>query len=360
MFSQVKYDSNGRFGIGTTSPENLLHLKASDPIMLFESLTEHDNTIRLCEGTTWLGAFLSYDGGVNKLIFGTHISSSTSTSDDKNVLSISRSTGQIELNPISTSYDFQSFVTKAPNYETQCYNVKLGTSNNFWVDGDGDVWHSGLHTISDASLKENVIDLTSSIDILAQLRPVQYNFVKGAFGERVDTTLSRDGEIRFGLIAQEVEKILPEIVSSRGDSLKAISYLELIPFLIDAIQSQQNEIVALKNRITEAIQDDELKNALVSSFDNPYNEPLQPTLSQNVPNPFNENTIIKYSIPSINSTAMINVYNLQGKQLKSYKISHFGEGEIIIPAAELDPGIFIYNLIVDGSEIESLRMVLTD
>lgn len=217
-----------------------------------------------------------------------------------------------------------------------------------------------MHTISDASLKENVTDLPSSIDILAQLRPVQYNFVKGAFGERVDTALSKDGEVRFGLIAQEVEKVLPEIVSSRGDSLKAISYLELIPFLIDAIQSQQNEIVALKNQIAGVIKDEELKNAQVFSFDNPYDESSQPTLSQNIPNPFNENTVIKYSIPSMNTTAMINVYNLQGKQLKSYTITRLGEGEISIPAAELDPGIFIYNLIVDGSEVESLRMILTD
>lgn len=104
MFSQVKYDSNGRFGIGTTSPAYLFHLKAYDPVMLLESSSGHDNTIRLCEGSnTWLGAFLTYDGGLDKLIIGTHIYSGTSTSHNKNVLTIKRSDGQVELNPISTS-----------------------------------------------------------------------------------------------------------------------------------------------------------------------------------------------------------------------------------------------------------------
>ena len=61
------------------------------------------------------------------MIFGTQVASGTSKIDDKNVLTISRNTGQIELYPISNAYNFQSFVTKVSKYETQCYNVKLGS-----------------------------------------------------------------------------------------------------------------------------------------------------------------------------------------------------------------------------------------
>lgn len=351
-FSQAKYTSSGYFGIGTTSPETLLHLKASDPVLLMESSGEHDNTIRLCEGTTWLGAFLRYDGGINKLILGTHISSSTSTSDDRSVLTLNRSTGQIELNPISTSYNFQSFVTKAPNYETQCYNVKLGSSNNFWVDGDGDVWHKGLHTISDASLKENIEDLSKSIDLLDQLRPVKYNFKSGAFG--IDRT---EQKIEYGLLAQEVETVIPDIVGLRDDGLKSINYIALIPILIDAIQSQQDQIDSLINLVNNTT--NLTKSASVQTAVDPLNDQV-PILSQNIPNPFNEVTSIKYYIPQIESSAMINIYDLQGSQVMSYNIAISGDGEIMIPASALKSGLYIYNLIVDGMEIGSRRMVLTD
>jgi hypothetical protein len=57
---------------------------------------------------------------------------------------------------------------------------------------------------------------------------------------------------------------------------------------------------------------------------------------------------------------MINVYDLQGSQIRSYQIYQSGEGEITIPASELKPGIFIYNLIVDGAEVSSKRMIITE
>jgi hypothetical protein len=57
---------------------------------------------------------------------------------------------------------------------------------------------------------------------------------------------------------------------------------------------------------------------------------------------------------------MINIYDLQGRQIRSFQIHDPGDGEIIIPASDLNPGIFIYNLIVDGREIDNKRMVLTD
>ncbi len=98
-FSQIKYTSSGYLGIGTSSPGYLLHLKDADPVMILESTIDHDNTIRLCEGpTSWRGTYIRYDGGLNKLLIGTHSPYGTSTSDDKNVLTIDRNSGQIESN----------------------------------------------------------------------------------------------------------------------------------------------------------------------------------------------------------------------------------------------------------------------
>jgi len=58
--------------------------------------------------------------------------------------------------------------------------------------------------------------------------------------------------------------------------------------------------------------------------------------------------------------ASINVYDLRGKQLQSYKIEQTGEGTIEIEGSAFLPGIYLYNLIVDGYVVDSKQMVLTD
>ena len=52
----------------------------------------------------------------------------------------------------------------------------------------------------------------------------------------------------IGVIAQEVEKILPEIVNTRDNGYKAVKYEKLVPLLIEAIKELSNEIKELKNK----------------------------------------------------------------------------------------------------------------
>ena len=52
-----------------------------------------------------------------------------------------------------------------------------------------------------------------------------------------------------GLIAQEVEKVLPEIVITREDGIKAIQYEKVVPLLVEAIKEQQTLIEDLSNRL---------------------------------------------------------------------------------------------------------------
>jgi hypothetical protein len=87
-----------------------------------------------------------------------------------------------------------------------------------------------------------------------KLQPVSYSY---------NETISPNNRTRLGLIAQDVEKIIPEVVITEdvdidpktgekivvlGDYL-AMSYIELIPVLIKAVQEQQKEIVALKDQL---------------------------------------------------------------------------------------------------------------
>jgi len=52
-----------------------------------------------------------------------------------------------------------------------------------------------------------------------------------------------------GVIAQEIEKILPEVVATKGDGIKAVKYDRIVALLIEAIKDQQKQIDELKNII---------------------------------------------------------------------------------------------------------------
>jgi len=85
-------------------------------------------------------------------------------------------------------------------------------------------------------LKENIIQLTNSIELLSKLNPVSFDW-------------KDSGEKSFGLIAQEVEKILPEIVHQKTDNTKTVSYIQLIPLLIQAIKIQQQQIDNINRKV---------------------------------------------------------------------------------------------------------------
>jgi hypothetical protein len=60
-----------------------------------------------------------------------------------------------------------------------------------------------------------------------------------------------DPGTHYGMIAQEVEQVLPDIVTEATDGEKAVLYTELIPVLVESIKAHQQQIAALRARIEE-------------------------------------------------------------------------------------------------------------
>ena len=81
-------------------------------------------------------------------------------------------------------------------------------------------------------------------------------------------------------------------------------------------------------------------------------------LYQNTPNPFNNQTEIKYNLPENAENATINVYSLNGKLLLTKPLTQLGEGYVTISGNELEAGTYIYTLSVNGVEVDSKRMAL--
>jgi hypothetical protein len=100
---------------------------------------------------------------------------------------------------------------------------KVTTTTNYlsFNATTGQITAIDFNSASDRGLKTDVTKINNSIEILKQLSPVSFNWT---------TT----GEKSYGLIAQEVEKILPELVSETNN-VKSVRYIPLIAMLIDAI-----------------------------------------------------------------------------------------------------------------------------
>jgi hypothetical protein len=94
----------------------------------------------------------------------------------------------------------------------------------------------GYGTGSDERIKTNIKTIENALDKTLLLRGVEYNDI------RIEPERKR-----IGLIAQEVELIVPEVVRTGDDGIKSIEYQNLVPLLIEAIKDQQKQINELKN-----------------------------------------------------------------------------------------------------------------
>lgn len=97
---------------------------------------------------------------------------------------------------------------------------------------------------SDRRLKSNIKPITSALDIIEGLNPVSYNWNKKAIALN---SIKDDVRTNYGVIAQEVEKILPDLVH-QTNGYKSVDYIQLIGVLLASVKELHNEIKDLKNR----------------------------------------------------------------------------------------------------------------
>jgi hypothetical protein len=119
------------------------------------------------------------------------------------------------------------------------YKLNVGGDLN----ATGQVRASGVVLTSDQRFKQHIRPLTSALASVLALRGVRYEW--NALGVQHGGTV---GAGQVGLIAQEVEKIYPELVSTDAQGYKAVNYAQLTPVLIEALKEQQAQIEALKQQ----------------------------------------------------------------------------------------------------------------
>ena len=130
---------------------------------------------------------------------------------------------------------------------TATFIVANGTSsspkNIFTIDKDGNVNATGNMTAtafnnsSDIRLKTNINTMTGSLGNILKLRGVTFNWKE----------TSNPTQTQYGFIAQEVEKVFPDLVGTDSNGYKTVNYIGVIPVLTEAIKTQQEEIESLKS-----------------------------------------------------------------------------------------------------------------
>ena len=156
----------------------------------------------------------------------------------------------------------------------------------------------------------------------------------------------------FGLLAQELQAIYPNLVKEGQGGYLYINYIELVPILIRSIQELKAEIDELKD-VSEG---NELSRTTAEIS---INRSSTAKLYQNAPNPFSVQTTIRFSLPDNTRDAYICIFDMTGKMLKKCPISSEMDS-IAINGNELGEGIYLYSLLVNGQEIETKRMILTN
>ena len=115
------------------------------------------------------------------------------------------------------------------------YNSQTSAFNSIQV--------KNVYNYSDARAKNSIQSLSQSLSIIKQLRPVSYNFADNS--DNIKFKKGGDGK-EIGLLAQEVEKVLPNIVLTDPDGNKLINYTSLIAVLIDAVKDLNEKVAALE------------------------------------------------------------------------------------------------------------------
>lgn len=222
-------------------------------------------------------------------------------------------------------------------------------------------------TPSDMRLKENVVSLndeepaSETLKKLMTLDVIHYNYIQNRVTEKSDTAGYETVKVidpvstykHYGLSAQQLQSLYPDLVREGQDGYLAVNYMEMVPLLIQTIQELKSELDELKpsGDVFKAP-----RRSATSEVSTPMAGKSQ--LYQNTPNPFTERTEIRFTVPEDAQSAFIYIFDMTGKMLRQIPVDASMQS-ITINGYELSAGIYLYSLAVNGQEIDTKRMILS-
>ena len=251
---RMRITNAGNVGIGTTAPSQKLHVNGA--ALIGGSLYLNDTNTQIAEGTGNSVNIITDSGNV---LIGAQNSGFCHYVTDRPYNYFSK--GVVVDTGIIGSYNQDLSLRRVYTNANDSILIR-NTSIGFFLDGaedmrlenDGDLHVEGdviaaSTTISDKRLKDNIIPINGALDKIKSLRGVSYTWNAG----------HKKGRQDIGLIAQEVEEVLPDIVTEKklpimkgtdaDTKYKTIDYEKIIAVLVEAVKDQQKQIDNLKKQI---------------------------------------------------------------------------------------------------------------
>jgi hypothetical protein len=279
----MRIKGNGNVGIGDANPGFLLSVNGTDAaIMRINGGT--GMYVTLAENNINRGYIGSYEGNPEDIQLGTH-SQNTTGSVHLSTGNISRLTvspaGNVGIGntsptrPLSFPPSLGEKIVLYPgstgevgigvyggelrlHCDIPAGKVSFGTQDNagnfdqtalaqrngvYAFSVIGSLWVNGTTYASDERFKKNITAISSPLEKLLRLNGVEYEMRTESFPQNHFTPGRQ-----IGLIAQNVEKVIPEAVSEK-DGYKGVDYARLVPLLIESIKELKKEIEALKAQV---------------------------------------------------------------------------------------------------------------
>lgn len=236
----------------------------------------------------------------------------------------------------------------------------------------GPVLATGIITapnITVPSSAANVTDVSNldserSYQGIMSLTPVEYKQVYSEeLGSEIMDTISSESmteieimvaekktseRTHFGFIAEDVQKIYPELVHEDSEGGLSVDYIGLIPLLIQTVQQLDAEVKALRG------EGDIVKGLGPETGTGDFE--VNPTKELQIST--NGSCDIEYTLSDAVKSAKLYIYSISGKLADSRVVNARGKGKLSVDTSKLSKGVYIYTLIADGQPIRSRQMIV--
>ena len=270
------------------------------------------------------------------------------------------------------SYTFGGSTVYRPILKPQWgNNFWLGNASSpFWRVYANEMYATAFNITSDARLKENFVPIETSLDRILKLKPYYFDY-KFKPTEQMDDAMKQEIPASYkdhaGFKAQDLLEDFPKLVKyDETEDRYSLDYIGLIPEMVTAMKEQNQTIEELKQEL-EMVKGNCCSNTSPNPLQNDgkssggASDMLDASkLEQNQPNPFHQETTIKYYLAEQTNQATMYIYDMNGKQIESFNLREKRNQSLTIQKNKLQAGMYYYSLIVDGKEIATKKMILTE
>ncbi len=247
LLPRMTIKNDGRIGIGTLFPGSFLDIRCPN---VFTGNTHGNLNIMTTDPQNAdVGGSITLGGNVNSAAnnqaFFASIEGRKSSNAEGNVsgyLSFKTNNGGLAERMRITEIGRVGIGCSSPAYALHV--IGDITAEGGVLRASSAIVNTSITACSDIRYKKRIEPLKNSIDKIKMLNGVSYYWKKEEFPDRDFS----DGK-QIGIIAQELEKVYPELVSTDANGYKSVDYSRLAPILLEAVKEQQQTIEALKNDI---------------------------------------------------------------------------------------------------------------